>query len=549
MIKILPTDTIVDVVNKINECKEDEILIEFPYGHNILNNYLSLKILKNKARNKKITILNNDPSSKKIGESIGINYSIIKDKDFLKEKNFKQEILKHNYTFLEYFIFVIKKYFTSFVNYLGRKAKIDTLKYYNPYNKVKKTGVVFLFTGLLVSIGMLFFIFYFAVSKTYINITPEITIQTKATNITYEELPGELSILSKDLKVPLKKMTQTVKLSYTHKTTGIDYEKTGRSSGEVEFINELREEQTFRPKTRVLSKDGFIYETTDWIKIPGRTTNGSGETLFGVTKRKVIAQLYDTDGNFVGSKGNLKGENLFTIPGLKFSQDKIYAKQVGEFVGGQDNVVYMVGDDDLENSKKILEEMLKKEAINTLKNTIDEENKIYLGKYEILPIKDILQYKNLEISTTPEKIKPGDKIDTFTLNGTITVEAYVYDKNVVLNLLKNIINDSLLTGTDKLIMIDENSIKMTLVLDKQTNPLRIKATTEVNIGVSYDFDNNASNYNQRLKTMILGLSNDEAKNILLNEGKISDIEIKNTPFFINTISSNIDNIILKIVSD
>lgn len=549
MIKILPTDTIVDVVNKINECKEDEILIEFPYWHNILNNYLSLKILKNKARNKKITILNNDPSSKKIWESIWINYSIIKDKDFLKEKNFKQEILKHNYTFLEYFIFVIKKYFTSFVNYLWRKAKIDTLKYYNPYNKVKKTWVVFLFTWLLVSIGMLFFIFYFAVSKTYINITPEITIQTKATNITYEELPWELSILSKDLKVPLKKMTQTVKLSYTHKTTWIDYEKTGRSSWEVEFINELREEQTFRPKTRVLSKDWFIYETTDWIKIPGRTTNWSWETLFWVTKRKVIAQLYDTDWNFVWSKWNLKWENLFTIPWLKFSQDKIYAKQVWEFVGWQDNVVYMVWDDDLENSKKILEEMLKKEAINTLKNTIDEENKIYLWKYEILPIKDILQYKNLEISTTPEKIKPWDKIDTFTLNWTITVEAYVYDKNVVLNLLKNIINDSLLTWTDKLIMIDENSIKMTLVLDKQTNPLRIKATTEVNIWVSYDFDNNASNYNQRLKTMILWLSNDEAKNILLNEWKISDIEIKNTPFFINTISSNIDNIILKIVSD
>jgi len=34
---------------------------------------------------------------------------------------------------------------------------------------------------------MLFFIFYFAVSKTFIEITPEINIKTKATNIIYEE--------------------------------------------------------------------------------------------------------------------------------------------------------------------------------------------------------------------------------------------------------------------------------------------------------------------------------------------------------------------------
>ena len=112
--------------------------------------------------------------------------------------------------------------------------------------------------------------------------------------------------------------------------------------------------------------------------------------------------------------------------------------------------------------------------------------------------------------------------------------------------MKNIIDDSLLSGTDKLIMIDNNSLRMSVILDKTTSPLRIKATTEVNIGLSYDFDNNANNYTQRLKSLILGLSNDEAKNILLNEERISNIRIKNTPFFIHTVSSNSDNIIIRI---
>ncbi len=49
MIKVLQSDTIIDVVNKINSCEDKELLIEFPFGHSILNNYMSLKILKNKA--------------------------------------------------------------------------------------------------------------------------------------------------------------------------------------------------------------------------------------------------------------------------------------------------------------------------------------------------------------------------------------------------------------------------------------------------------------------------------------------------------------------
>jgi hypothetical protein len=88
---------------------------------------------------------------------------------------------------------------------------------------------------------------------------------------------------------------------------------------------------------------------------------------------------------------------------------------------------------------------------------------------------------------------------------------------------------------------------MTVVLDKKENPLRLKATTEIDIWVSYDFSNNSNYYNQKLKTLILWLPNDEAVNILINEEKISNVKIHNTPFFINKVSSNLDNIIMKVV--
>jgi hypothetical protein len=87
---------------------------------------------------------------------------------------------------------------------------------------------------------------------------------------------------------------------------------------------------------------------------------------------------------------------------------------------------------------------------------------------------------------------------------------------------------------------------MSVVLDRKENPLKIKATTEVDVWISFDFDNNENYYNQRLKSMILWLDNKEAMNILLNDTKINTTTIKNTPFFISKVSWNLDNIIFKI---
>jgi hypothetical protein len=49
MIKINNKDSIIDVIIKINNCKQKEIVLDFPFGHPIIHNHTSLKILKNKA--------------------------------------------------------------------------------------------------------------------------------------------------------------------------------------------------------------------------------------------------------------------------------------------------------------------------------------------------------------------------------------------------------------------------------------------------------------------------------------------------------------------
>lgn len=544
MIKIFEQDTIIDVVNKMNSCQDKELLIEFPFWHQILHNYLSLKIIKNKAWNKRVTILTNDLASKKVWESLWINYSIIKDPEFFKERSIKQELLKHNFTFWEYFIFELKKYIRKSINFLWDKIWINSLKYYSPYDKVKNSWIFFLMIWVLTSIWMLFFIFYFAVSKTYIEITPEVEIKSKAINIVYEEENTEKSILSWSSNIALKKVSETISLDDTFKTTWINYENTARATANVTFVNELREEQVFRPATRLLSSEWIVFETTGWVKIPGKTMTASWETVFWTTQARAIAKIYDDKWKFIWSRWNLENA-LFTIPWLKFNQDKIYAKLEKPATWWWDNIAYLVWEDDIENAKKILEEKLQREALNKLKLKINEDNKLSNVKYEILPITNIINYSDLNINTIWE-IKKWQKIESFDLKWSIKIEAYIYNKTHVINLLKQVVNEWLLSGTDRLMFIDDNSLRMSVVLDRQENPLKIKATTEVDAWISFDFDNNQNYYNQRLKSLILWLDNKEAMNILLNDTKINNVTISNTPFFIKKVSWNLDNIVFKI---
>ncbi|MDP5039021.1 MAG: hypothetical protein NWP80_01080, partial [Candidatus Gracilibacteria bacterium] len=527
MIKINENDTIVDVVNKINKCEDKELILEFPFSHPILHNYMSLKILKSKSGVKRITIVTSDILSKKIGNSIGINYSIIKDSNYINQKLDKQQLLKHNFSFFEFFIYQIKNYYARFLNFIGKKTGINSLKYYNPYDKVKNSGAFLLFFGLTTSIGMLMFIFYFAVNRTYIDITPEINIKTNGINIIYEEnLKEDYNSISQELRVNLKKISSKIELESNYKSSGIDYEKTSRAIAEVTFFNELREDQTFRPKTRLVNEDGIIFETQDWVKIPKSYIDEDGKNQPGKLVIEVIAQFFDQEGQFIGERGNIE-KGTFLLPGLKFSQDRIYARLNKPAKGGTNDVSYLISKEDIENANKNFENKLKQEAINKIKEIIANENKSNTIKTEIIGINDVINYKDLNIENIGN-FKIGDKIEDFGLKGSIEIETYTYNKTSVINILRAIVNEKLLPGTDKLIFINEESLRTPLVLEKiSENPLIIKATTEIDSGISFDFDNISNYTNQRLKTQILGLNNKEAINILLNNPNISNVRIKN----------------------
>jgi len=83
---------------------------------------------------------------------------------------------------------------------------------------------------------------------------------------------------------------------------------------------------------------------------------------------------------------------------------------------------------------------------------------------------------------------------------------------------------------------------MSNIVSRAEDNSRIKATMEMTASVTYDFENITNELTRHMKLLIAGLSKDEAVKRIKEGGYVKDVEISFSPFWISTVSSNIDNI-------
>ena len=530
MIKVNKEDSIIDIIIKIKHIEWNEIVLEFPFGHPLLHNYTSLRILKTNAKNKDLVIITSDITAKKIGRKLWIKYTLINNTD----------LVEHNYSFIEYLKFLVKNYGRE-IKGLFKKKKLEEL--YSPYfqnKKEQKTKIGIFFVTLLFSIWLFIFVFYFAVNKTSVYITPDITIRTAAKNLTFEYQPTE-SIYNDKNAIPLKQITKLVYLTETFGTTWIDESSVSRATWEVTFYNKLPEKIRLVANTRLQSDNGIIY-TTKWsVDIPAAFTDATWKLIEWEKVISVEAKLYDDDGNFIGTRANTGTWNLLMLPGLTSDMDKIYAYTTGIISWGTDDYSRILWEDDIKNAKIILEWKLEDYALAQAKKEISEDNKNNNVTYKILEVDNIIKWSNLWIDGD-EELKVWDKIETFDLNGTLKINTYTYNSNLVLNHLKASLNDSLLSEIEYLRYVDESSMRIALVIDRIEEPLKIKASAEIQASFTHNFLSKKNNYVEKLKFTIAWMDKEEAKKILLNNGKISNVNIETRPFFMKNISSIPNNI-------
>ena len=533
MIKLKKQDSLTKIIKKIENSRSREIFLDVPVWHPILSDYSSLNILKKKFNDKKLIFITKDITAKKLLTKLWFSFTIIKDEEYLK-KTLGEEInlLKQNTSFFEYLVFEAKKNFNDF------KKKIHEKK---PNTTSKSFPFILLGLTLALSMMLLLWVFYVAVHKTTIYFTPDIEIVKVQKNFSFNN-SDEISLDDNTIKLKRIQLPVTIEASFS--STNIEYDSSKQAIWEAILFNEMKTEQTLVENTRLLSGDWIIYRLKNKISIPSSNVSATGAITLWSAIVSIEADPFDENGSYVGSRGNTN-EGLFTIPWLTWEfQNKIYAKS-WKLTGWSDSYNVIVWEDDIEKWSWLLEVKLQNKAIDALTASLKEQNELESQNYELLMVWDSISYSDFSFINS-NNTQVWDQKRNFQLSWSLTITAYAYNKDFILSRLKGLMNNRVVDENQKVIYADESSLRVAHVISNanQDERINVKATMEIEALVNRSFDD-YNIYTQILKSKIAGLDTKQAYNILLNANNINNVSIKQSPFFMNKVSSKIENIFFK----
>lgn len=490
-------------------------------------------VIKKRFRVDEVSLLLKHTYEIEMARSVGIGASLSGilaefDREFAKEN-----LIKHNFTAWQYFLYEIKRGF-AYIRFLLTRKRVKT-----PIYKVKKGSPnMFLITaGLIMSFSLLVFIFHFAVSRTYIYITPQISIRPVSSNIIFSKWTG--SFLEWKNTVRMKTFSFDVEQTMKFSLDTIDPNSATMSNGKATIYNELPAEQVLKPNTRFVTEDGIVFRSQEWVSVPGsRTINGITE--IGMVDISLRADASDEAGKTIGIRWNIQTDTYLSIPWLKFNRDKVYAKAKENFSGGSDPKIHIVTKPEMERFHGIIHEQLQKIARSQIDTKIGENNQSHSENYSLL-LADAITMTGETISVVSGQ-KIGDLANDVELHGKITVNALVFDKTAVIAYLKTIFHDKFLDGREKDLGMHEDTLHLANIISKSDDGSSIKATMEVNSSITYDLENPSNELTRKMKVMISGLSKSEAISRLINTWQVREVNIKFSPFWLTSVSSNLDNI-------
>lgn len=480
-------------------------------------------------------VILSDTDAQVIAKSLGIQAEIAGAHAEFDRKYAEKHIATHNMSMFEYFIYEIKRgiQYIWFLLFERTEAKKKVI-----HLKKNSSHFVLIIIGLVMSVTLLLFIFQFAVSKTIITITPQISIRPVSANIIFTESSG--SVLASKNTVNLRKMSFPASYTMKFQLESVDQNSTSNARGIITVYNEINTAQALKPQTRFVTLDGVVFRSVNWVNIPA-SKNLNGITEMGSVDVEVVADPRDDAGNIIGQRWNIKMWADFTIPWLKFNRDKIYAKAKSDFAGGENPKIHVVTQPEIDKFQWLMKEQLHRVARNSLQETLNEKKQTSGDDYSLFSGEGVSFTGETYEITTGQKI--WDLAEEIEMKWTVMVTALVYDKKATINYLKDVFHESILSWTDKEIDVQEDTLRVSNTLSRtDSGSTSIKATMELLGRTTHDFEDPKNQVTHFLKVKIAGASKDEAKSVLLNTGNVKEVEISSYPFWSRSVSNNIDNI-------
>ncbi len=490
-------------------------------------------VIKKRFRPDEVNLLLKHEYEVEMARSLGIGASVSGILAEFDREFSKQNIIKHNFTAWQYFIYEIKRWF-AYIHFFLTRKRTKTPSY-----KVKKwsQNMFLIVVGLIMSLSLLIFIFHFAVSRTYIYITPQISIRPVSSNIIFSQGTG--SFLEWKNTVRMKTLTFPIEQTMKFSLDTIDPNSATVAAWQIIVYNELTAPQQFKPNTRFVTEDGLVFRSQWYVDVPP-SHSVNGITEIGMVELTVKADPTDEAGRTIWVRGNILTDTYLSIPGLKFNRDKVYAKAKANFDGGADPKIHIVTEPELTKFRGIMHEQLAKIARSSIDAKISDSNQVNNENYSLLMADSVTMTGETIDVTSGQKI--WDLANEVELHGSITVNALIFDKTAVITYLKTVFHDKFLDGREKDLGMHEDTLHLANIISQSDDGSSIKATMEVNSSITYDLENAANELTRKMKVTVAWLSKAEAINRLINTWQVREVDIKFSPFWLTSVSSNLDNI-------
>lgn len=282
-----------------------------------------------------------------------------------------------------------------------------------------------------------------------------------------------------------------------------------RATGTVTIVNHAKGSQSLIATTRLLSPTGVLYRIKQTVTVPV-----GGQVTVPVAADKV-------------GEASVIGPTRFTIPGLpKALQELIYAES-SEPMRRAEKPGNIVTAGDLEQARKTLSDKLIPQGISKLREQLPADKRAWA-----------IAYKS-EITKTDSSVPAGSKQAAFTATVTVRITAAFYDASALREHALTKLQSDLNTGR-KILNLEPDSLAVSVVdasPDVASAILKVKFLADVTIT---DAEKVFS------KNDLLGRTPEEVHNYFSGFPGVASVEIKFSPFWVNSVPTNPSHISLQV---
>lgn len=423
------------------------------------------------------------------------------------KKFFDKIWLKTNYVETNKIMKVLRMIYLFFFNI--KKFHLDT--------KWKKYWVFLIFWfEILFILWILYLVYSLVIPNAKITINPSQNTETIIYNFRYYPVrDSEYLEYSKHIKIPYYTGSFQYKYDLSMNTTNIKYLQ-NPSIWEIKIINTTNESFTFVPKTRFITEDGRLFQTTNYVELPAWYDWLAWEKII-----RVKAMEQDDNGILMWARWNIPQWTKLYIKNLKQSYflQEIYAIAMQDFTWWSLDSEWEITakDIDLLSGKLVtyIEQQKKNIAIQNFSNK----------DWILLTFPDTINYKITDINI-PHEI--WEK--TSLINWTITAEIsfiYITWSDLVAAFSEYIQQRP--SEKSKFISLDQNSLTFYEDDWSSDNKWVYVVPTKIQVIQWYDFSKDINWILDEIKDHIVWDDTENARTYILQYPEISSVKLKISP--------------------